>query len=83
MTLWYYSTLNHPVPGNVLFDKTLFKEPFFQRVYQYLRRHKGGQNLDSFHFAGSVEGNTSDCLKMILKYVNVPILRQLVVSLPY
>ncbi len=48
-------------------DDEEFKGPTIQRVYQYLRRHACGHNLDTFSYQGSVEGNERDCLKLILR----------------
>ncbi len=48
-------------------DGEEFKGPTIQRVYQYLKRHTGGDNLDTFSYQGSVEGNERDCLKLILR----------------
>ncbi|XP_064403130.1 E3 ubiquitin-protein ligase RNF213-like isoform X2 [Halichondria panicea] len=48
-------------------DDNEFKGATIQRVYQYLRRHAGGHNLDTFSYqGGSVEGKVQDCLKIIL-----------------
>ncbi len=49
-------------------DDDEFKGATIQRVYQYLRRHAGGHNLDTFSYQGSsVEGTEQDCLKIILR----------------
>ncbi len=49
-------------------DDDEFKGATIQRVYQYLRRHAGGHNLDTFSYQGSsVEGTERDCLKIILR----------------
>ena len=53
----------------VLMDFEEFRSPSYQRVYQYLRRHTMGSNLDAFAFTGQVEGDSNDCLNMILQYV--------------
>ena len=55
-------------PGKCLFDEATFKSPPFQRVYQYLRRHEEGESLDSFLFNNGVEGNTYECLAVLLRY---------------
>ncbi len=53
-------------------DDEEFKAPTVQRVYQYLRRHAGSHNLDTFSYQdGSVEGNEKDCLKIILRLVDL------------
>ncbi len=48
-------------------DVDEFKGSTVQRVYQYLRRHAGGHNLDTFSYQGSAEGNERDCLNIILR----------------
>ena len=52
-------------------DKNEFRNPTFQRVYQYLIRHTGNKNLDRFKYQGNVEGSTADCLKLFLEYINL------------
>ena len=47
-------------------DQMEFEGDTIQRVYQYLRRHAAGQDLDHFSFSDRVEGNVQDCLKIIL-----------------
>ena len=47
-------------------DDEEFRSSIFQRVYQYLRRHIAKYDLDAFSFTGSVEGNVSDCLFLLL-----------------
>ena len=49
-------------------DSKEFGNPTFQRVYQYLRRHTGGVNLDRFKYEGKMEGTPADSLKMFLEY---------------
>lgn len=49
-------------------DEVEFHGPTFQRVYQYLRRHTAGQNLDTFSYIpGSVEGDVADFLTIVLR----------------
>ena len=48
-------------------DEQIFEHPICQRVYQYLRRHMGAINLDSFSYAGTVEGNKKNCLEIFLQ----------------
>ncbi len=51
-------------------DDEEFKGPTIQRVYQYLRRHAAGYNLDTFSYQdGVVEGDERDCLKIILRCI--------------
>ena len=51
-------------------DDKEFRNPTFQRVYQYLRRHTDSMNLDRFKYQqGNVEGSTSNCLKLFLEYI--------------
>ena len=55
-------------PAKVLMNATLFKSPQYQRVYQYLRRHKADQDLDNFKYRNnSVEGKAVDCLEIFLR----------------
>ena len=61
-----------PDPSKVVMDKQEFESPHYQRVYQYLRRHIGNINLDRFSYIGNVEGTTSNCLEIILQWVNPP-----------
>lgn len=53
----------------VLMDDLEFKSDPYQRVYQYIRRHTAGQNLDLFCFSGAIEGTMPDCLQLLLQYV--------------
>ncbi len=48
-------------------DVDEFRGPTVQRVYQYLRRHTAGQNLDTFSYQGLVEGNEKHCVNIILR----------------
>lgn len=49
-------------------DEIEFRGPTFQRVYQYLRRHTVGDNLDTFSFtSGSVEGDIANFLTIVLR----------------
>ena len=49
-------------------NTTLFESPQYQRVYQYLRRHKADQDLDNFEYReNSVEGKAIDCLQVFLR----------------
>ena len=61
-------TSNHAGADVLGMDDNEFKGATIQRVYQYLRRHAGGYNLDTFSYqGGSVEGKVQDCLKIILR----------------
>lgn len=53
--------------SKVVMDKQEFENPYYQRVYQYLRRHIGNINLDRFSYIGNVEGTTTNCLEIILQ----------------
>ena len=59
--------MSTPDPGRILMDLGEFRSATFQRVYQYLRRHLGGFNLDTFSYLGTVEGSPADCLKIVLQ----------------
>ena len=50
-------------------DNVEFEGSTVQRVYQYLRRHSFGANLDNFDtsISLSVEGNVTDYLEVVLK----------------
>ena len=51
-------------------DVKEFSGPTIQRVYQYLRRHATGQNLDIFLYCDEkVEGSEKDFLEVVLRYV--------------
>ena len=54
--------------GNrIVMDKKEFESQTLQRVYQYLRRHTVGSNLDVFFYnSGSTEGTPQDCLEIFL-----------------
>ena len=56
-------------PSDIVMDEQIFSHSMCQRVYQYLRRHVGGFDLDSFSFINNVEGSKTDCLKIFLQYV--------------
>uniref|UniRef100_A0A3B3SIL3 RING-type E3 ubiquitin transferase n=1 Tax=Paramormyrops kingsleyae TaxID=1676925 RepID=A0A3B3SIL3_9TELE len=50
-----------------LMDEQEFRSEGVQRSYQYLKRYNRGENLDPFKYtAGSVEGDTVDCLHHLL-----------------
>ena len=52
----------------VVMDNREFESDPYQRVYQYIRRHTLGSNLDDFSLIeGNVEGTPQDCLEIILK----------------
>lgn len=57
----------HSDPSIVAMDEQVFARPICQRVYQYLRRHMGNYNLDSFSYIGNVEGNKKNCLEIFLQ----------------
>jgi hypothetical protein len=52
---------------HVLMDDEEFKGASYQRVYQYIRRYTAGQNLDTFSYAGEVEGRPQDCAEQLLR----------------
>ena len=54
-------------PSVIVMDEQIFSHSMCQRVYQYLRRHMGGFDLDSFSFINNVEGSKMDCLKIFLQ----------------
>ena len=54
-------------PSIIVMDELVFSQPMCQRVYQYLRRHMGGYNLDSFSFISNVEGSKKNCLEIFLQ----------------
>ena len=54
-------------PSVIVMDEQVFSHSMCQRVYQYLRRHMGGLDLDSFSFINNVEGSKMDCLKIFLQ----------------
>ena len=59
-------------PSLVLLDNIEFQTPYFQRVFQYLRRHNAGKTFDDFTFCeGVVEGRHEECLQTLLKYVAI------------
>lgn len=50
-------------------DLKEFQGEHFQRVYQYLKRCKNDQALDSFlYLPESVEGTPNECLEILLRY---------------
>ncbi|XP_056183966.1 E3 ubiquitin-protein ligase rnf213-alpha-like isoform X3 [Falco biarmicus] len=51
------------------FDRDMLKSEAFQRSYQYLRRYKREENLDSFLFIPErTEGTEKECLKILLEF---------------
>ena len=49
-------------------DEEIFQSAIIQRSYQYLRRFSELQNLASFSYKpGSIEGNVSDVLRLLLQ----------------
>jgi hypothetical protein len=54
-------------PSIVAMDDQVFAHPICQRVYQYLHRHMGGYNLDSFSYGGNIEGSKKNCLEVFLQ----------------
>jgi hypothetical protein len=66
-----FLSLNYPslyVDSSIVaMDDQVFARPICQRVYQYLRRHMGGYNLDSFSYGGNVEGSKKNCLEIFLQ----------------
>ena len=52
----------------IAMDEKKFKNEALQRVYQYLRRHTAGNNLDLFSYnSGIIEGTPQDCLEICHK----------------
>ena len=51
----------------MLMNEQEFQSDPYQRVYQYIRRHTAGRNLDEFTFNGVAEGSTQDCLEILLR----------------
>ena len=52
-----------------MMDEKEFRSSYFQRVYQYLRRHISSIPSIRFSFTpGQVEGNHVECLQVLLKY---------------
>ena len=52
----------------IAMDEKEFKNETLQRVYQYLRRHAAGNNLDLFSYkSGIIEGTPQDCLEICHK----------------
>ena len=54
-------------PVMILMDQKEFESATFQRVYQYLRHHIMGKNLDTFSYQNTVEGNPVNYLETILQ----------------
>ena len=55
---------------NPLFDVKEFRNPPFQRVYQYLKLSNEGENLDNFTFSPeNVDEDRWKCLMLILRFV--------------
>ena len=54
--------------NRIVMDQKEFQSEMFQRVYQYLRRHTAGSNLDRFSYSeGSVEETPQHCLEIFLR----------------
>ena len=41
--------------------------PMYQRVYQYLCKIQNGNDLETFQYTGTMEGDEYSCLQMIMK----------------
>ncbi|XP_067860096.1 E3 ubiquitin-protein ligase rnf213-alpha isoform X2 [Heptranchias perlo] len=55
-----------------LVDDEEFQGEAFQRPYQYLRRFKNQENLDTFSYLeGTIEGSHVECLQLFLIYCGV------------
>ncbi|XP_055509816.1 E3 ubiquitin-protein ligase rnf213-alpha isoform X2 [Leucoraja erinacea] len=54
-----------------LMDEKEFRSESFQRPYQYLRKFKNRETLDTFIYQGTVEGNHVECLQLFLIYSGV------------
>ena len=51
-----------------MMDDKEFRSSYFQRVYQYLKRHISSVSLDRFSYTPElVEGNHIECLQVLLK----------------
>ncbi|XP_078518528.1 E3 ubiquitin-protein ligase rnf213-alpha-like [Lissotriton helveticus] len=52
-----------------LMDCNIFKSDSFQRSYQYLKKYRNRQSLDTFCFTSSkIEGSEKECLEILLEY---------------
>lgn len=63
----FYNFFCYITDDSKAMDHKEFVSESYQRTYQYIRRHIGGQNLDNFTFGRNVEGKASDCLNLILQ----------------
>ncbi len=60
-------------PNVVVMDRQEFEGSAYQRVYQYMHRNAAGLSLERFFYTlGSVEGDCTECLDIILRYVSHP-----------
>lgn len=50
-------------------DQKEFQSASYQRVYQYLKRHDAGEDLDDFTYQSTMEDTAADCLGTICKWV--------------
>lgn len=48
-------------------DEGEFRSASYQRVFQYVRRHIAGSNLDTFSYQNTVEGTTEECVELLLR----------------
>ena len=62
--------LADPNDFNPRMDVKEFKSPHFQRVYQYLKLSKKGENMDNFTFVpGNIDDDQRTCLTLLLRSV--------------
>ncbi|XP_068731195.1 E3 ubiquitin-protein ligase rnf213-alpha-like [Montipora capricornis] len=62
-----------PNDFNPRMDEKEFKSPHFQRVYQYLKFLKKGENMDNFTFVpGNIDNNQRTCLALLLSNCGIP-----------
>ncbi|XP_075712304.1 E3 ubiquitin-protein ligase RNF213 isoform X2 [Rhinoderma darwinii] len=57
--------------GDPGMDVEEFRSECFQRPFQYLIRFDRKQNLDTFTYNGSVEGNPAECLQIFLLHCGI------------
>ncbi|XP_068735057.1 LOW QUALITY PROTEIN: E3 ubiquitin-protein ligase rnf213-alpha-like [Montipora capricornis] len=62
-----------PNDFNPRMDDKEFKNPHFQRVYQYLKLSKKGENMDNFTFVpGNIDNDQKTCLALLLSNCGIP-----------
>lgn len=51
-------------------DEKMWHSPAYQRVFQYLRRHKAHSDLSRFNYNDQhIEGTASAFLQVVLRYI--------------